>query len=148
SPREAESMDPQQRILLEVTYEALQNAGIAPTKLRGTRGGVFVGAQSFDYYHLLIAAGVEFDAYTATGNAHSILANRLSYLPHVQGPSVTIDTACSSGLVAVHLACQSLKSGESAIALAGGVNLILSPKITVALSQARMMASDGRCKAF
>lgn len=148
SPREAETMDPQQRLILEVAYESLQDAGIPISKLKKQQGGVFVGVQFFDYFHRLATAGATFDAYTATGNAHSVIANRLSYLLDLRGPSLAVDTACSSSLVAVHNACVSLLSGESNVAIAGGVNLILSPEVTVALSQARMMAPDGRCKTF
>jgi natural product biosynthesis luciferase-like monooxygenase protein len=148
SPREAESMDPQQRLVLEVASEAIQDAGLAPSKLKGSRTGVFIGVQSYDYFTLIASTGAELDAHTATGNAHSIVANRLSYLLDLRGPSLAVDTACSSSLVALHLACQSLRLGESSFALAGGVNLILSPEVTIALSQARMMAADGRCKSF
>jgi acyl transferase domain-containing protein/acyl carrier protein/protein-L-isoaspartate O-methyltransferase len=150
SPREAHSMDPQQRLLLEVTWRALEDAGIAPPGLAGVRAGVYVGMSASDYYHLLRAAGgtAAFDAYTASGTAHSIASGRLSYTLGLRGPSLSIDTACSSSLVAIHEAVHSLRRGESDLALAGGVNLILSPDITVALSRARMMAPDGRCKAF
>ena len=148
SPREASRMDPQQRLLLEVAWEALENAGQAPDRLAGSSTGVFVGVSSYDYSHLQFSDPERIDAYAGTGNAHSIVANRLSYLLDLRGPSIAVDTACSSSLVAVHLACQSLRSGESDLALAGGVNLILSPELTVTFSQARMMASDGRCKTF
>lgn len=146
SPREAASMDPQQRLLMEVAWEALESAGQAPDKLAGSDAGVFVGVSSNDYSHLLDPERI--DAYSGTGNAHSITANRLSYLLDLRGPSVAVDTACSSSLVAVHLACQSLRDGESDLALAGGVNVMLYPELTVAFSQARMMAADGRCKTF
>ncbi|MCC7382751.1 MAG: LLM class flavin-dependent oxidoreductase [Deltaproteobacteria bacterium] len=148
SPREAETMDPQQRIVLEATYEALQDAGIPFSGLRGQSAGVFMGFQVGDYFNLLTRAGAELDPYVATGNSPAIISNRVSYLLDARGPSVSIDTACSSALVAVHLATRSLRSGESSLALAGAVNLILSPDKTIALSQARMMAPDGRCKAF
>jgi natural product biosynthesis luciferase-like monooxygenase protein len=148
SPREAESMDPQQRLAIEIAFEALQDAAIAPSSLRGQEGGVFIGAHLSDYYHLLLAEGAELGAHTSSGNAHSILANRISYLFDLKGPSLAVDTACSSSLVALHMACRSLRDGESNIAIAGGVNLILSPEVTIALSQAGMMSSDGRCKAF
>lgn len=149
SPREAHSMDPQQRLLLEVAWEALEHAGISPQRVDGSRTGVFVGVSASDYYQVLRADGVErFDAYTASGAAHSIASGRLSYVLGARGPSLSIDTACSSSLVAIHLAVQSLRRGESSMALAGGVNLILGPDITIALSRSRMMAPDGRCKAF
>ncbi|MEK7278205.1 MAG: polyketide synthase, partial [Chloroflexota bacterium] len=148
SPREASRMDPQQRLLLEVAWEALENAGLPPEKLAGSQTGVFVGVSSYDYARFQYDDPKRIDAYAGTGNAHSIAANRLSYVLDLRGPSMAIDTACSSSLVAVHLACQSLRSGESDLALAGGVNVILSPELTITFSQARMMAADGRCKTF
>ena len=149
SPREAQSMDPQQRLLLEVAWEALEHAGIAPDQVAALRTGVFVGLSASDYYQHLRAAGwASFDAYTASGTAHSITSGRLSYVLGARGPSVSIDTACSSSMVAIHQAVQSLRRGECHLALAGGVNLMLAPDITVALSRAHMMAPDGRCKAF
>ncbi|MBL8348624.1 MAG: SDR family NAD(P)-dependent oxidoreductase [Rubrivivax sp.] len=150
SPREAQSMDPQQRLLLEVSWRALEDAGIAPPSLEGSRTGVFLGVSAGDYFQLLRNAGgmAGFDAYTASGTAHSIASGRLSYTLGLRGPSVSVDTACSSSLVAIHQAVASLRRRESDLALAGGVNLILGPDITVALSRAHMMAPDGRCKAF
>lgn len=148
SPREAARMDPQQRLLLEVSWEALENAFIPPGSLAGTRTGVFVGISSYDYSRLQFDDPERIDAYAGTGNAHSIAANRLSYALDLRGPSMAVDTACSSSLVAAHLACQSLRSGESDVALAGGVNLILTPELTITFSQARMLAPDGRCKTF
>jgi len=148
SPREAARMDPQQRLLLEVSWEALENAYIPPQTLAGTRTGVFVGISSYDYSRLQFNDPERIDAYAGTGNAHSIAANRLSYIFDFRGPSMAIDTACSSSLVAAHLACQSLRTGESDLALAGGVNLILTPELTITFSQARMLAPDGRCKTF
>ncbi len=149
SPREAHSMDPQQRLLLEVAWEALEHAGISPQQIEGSRTGVFLGISASDYYQVLRADGVGgFDAYTASGVAHSIASGRLSYVLGARGPSISVDTACSSSLVAIHLAVQSLRRDECSTALAGGVNLILGPDITIALSRSRMMAPDGRCKAF
>jgi amino acid adenylation domain-containing protein/thioester reductase-like protein len=148
SPREAARMDPQQRLLLEVSWEALENAFIPPDSLAGTRTGVFVGISSYDYSQLQFGDLDMIDAYAGTGNAHSIAANRLSYVFDLRGPSMAVDTACSSSLVSVHLACQSLRSGESDLALAGGVNLILTPELTITFSQARMLAPDGHCKTF
>ncbi|WGV24576.1 type I polyketide synthase [Halotia branconii] len=148
SPREAESLDPQQRLLLEVSWEALENAGKAPSKLARSNTGVFVGISNFDYSHLLAKQVSELDAYSGTGNAFSVAANRISYLLDLHGPCWAVDTACSSSLVAVHQACQSLRQGECEMALAAGVNLILTPQLTVTFSQAGMMASDGRCKTF
>jgi acyl transferase domain-containing protein/NAD(P)-dependent dehydrogenase (short-subunit alcohol dehydrogenase family)/SAM-dependent methyltransferase/acyl carrier protein len=149
SPREAEHMDPQHRILLETSWEALERAGLAADALAGTPTGVFVGISNQDYTQLLAARGLDaIDPYVGSGNAHSVAAGRLSYTLGLQGPSLAIDTACSSSLVAVHLAAQSLRAGECELALAGGVNLLLSPLITVNHSRARMLAPDGRCKTF
>jgi len=148
SPREAARMDPQQRLLLEVAWEALEHAALSPDTLVGSETGVFIGISSSDYSRLQFSDPVFIDAYAGTGNAHSIAANRLSYVFDFRGPSLAIDTACSSSLVAVHLACQSLRNGECSLALAGGVNVILSPELTIAFSQAHMMSADGRCKTF
>ncbi len=148
TPRETQRMDPQQRLLLEVSWEALENAAIAPDNLSNTATGVFIGISSNDYSQLQLHYGTELDAYAGTGNAHSIAANRLSYSLDLRGPSLTVDTACSSSLVAVHLACGSLKQGECDIAIAGGVNLMLSPELSETFSKAGMMATDGKCKTF
>ncbi len=151
SPREAAAMDPQQRLLLEVTWEALENAGQPPDKLAGSRTGVFVGIGGFDYSNVILNYQDHLktiNAYLGTGNAHSIAANRISYLLDLRGPSIAIDTACSSSLVAIHMACESLRSAQADLAIAGAVNLILSPEVTIAFSHARMMAADGRCKTF
>ena len=150
TPREAASLDPQQRLLLEVTWEALEHAGQAPDRLKGSRTGVFVGILSSDYGDIQLAgSGVErIDAYFGSGTARSMASGRLSYILGLSGPSVSIDTACSSSLVALHLACQSLRTGESQMAIAAAVNLTLQPEPTVALSRFRMMAADGRCKPF
>ena len=149
SPREAISMDPQQRLLLEVVWEALEHAGQPPDKLSESHTGVFIGLTSGDYYHLQLDAGrANFDPHLASGSSQSIAAGRIAYVLGLQGPCMTLDTACSSSLVAVHLAVQSLRNGESHIALAGGANVILMPEATITLSRANMMAADGRCKAF
>jgi acyl transferase domain-containing protein len=150
APREALTMDPQQRLLLEVSWEALENAGQSPAKLNHTRTGVYIGICGNDYAQLLLEAGnpALVDMYYASGIAHSIASGRLSYVLGLQGPSISVDTACSSSLVAVHLACQGLRNGECRLALAGGVNVILSPEIFSALSRARMLAADGKCKTF
>ena len=148
SPREAVRMDPQQRLLLEVTWEALQDAGQVAERLAGTQAGVFIGIATNDYGRMQWNDLERIDAYSGTGNALSIAANRISYLFDFRGPSLAIDTACSSSLVAVHLACCSLRNGESTLALAGGVNLILSPAIAINFTKAGAMAPDGRCKAF
>lgn len=149
APREAQRMDPQQRLLLEVAWEALEHAGVNADRVAESRASVFVGMSAVDYVQVMRDRGLgAFDAYTASGGAHSIASGRLSYLLGARGPSVSIDTACSSSLVAIHQAVQSLRRGESDLALAGGVNLILRPDVTVALSRAHMLAPDGRCKAF
>ncbi|HEY4132964.1 MAG TPA: type I polyketide synthase [Gemmatimonadaceae bacterium] len=149
SPREANGMDPQQRLLLEVTWEALENAGIAPGGLRGSRMGVFVGVCNGDYYQLCTSRGyASFDTYLATGTTHSVASGRLSYVLGLEGPAASIDTACSSSLFAVHLAVRSLRNNESRMAIAGGVNVIVWPGGTIAMSAGRMMAPDGRCKSF
>lgn len=148
SPREAISMDPQQRLLLEVAWETLEYAGIAAQKIAGSPTGVFIGISSDDYSRQQYKNPRQIDAYAGTGNAHSIAANRLSYALDLRGPSVAMDTACSSSLLAVHQACQSLRNGECQLALAGGVNIILTPDLTITFSQARMMSSDGHCKTF
>nr|VFK64743.1 MAG: Acyl transferase domain-containing protein [Candidatus Kentron sp. UNK]VFK71219.1 MAG: Acyl transferase domain-containing protein [Candidatus Kentron sp. UNK] len=146
SPREAESMDPQQRLLLEIGWEALENAGIAPDSLAGTQTGVFIGISTHDYAEYLPTVGS--NLYFQTGNTFSIAASRLSYLLDLRGPSKAIDTACSSSLVALHDACQSLRQGESDLALTGGVNLMLSPGVTESFFAAEMLSPDGRCKTF
>ena len=150
SPREAAQMDPQQRLLLEVAWEALEQAGQPLERLAGSRTGVFIGihSQSSDYCWLQLSDRAHIDVYTSTGTAHSIAPNRLSYFFDLQGPSFAVDTACSSSLVAVHLGCQSLRSKECNLVLAGGVNVILSPEMTIAFSKLGMMSSDGRCKVF
>ncbi len=149
SPREVISLDPQQRLVLEVSWEALENAGKVPEQLFNSKTGVFIGICSSDYmYRLLTRDPQEIDAYLATGNSHCVASGRLSYLMGFTGPSLSVDTACSSSLVTVHLACQSLRNRESHLALAGGVNLLLSPELNINLSKAKMLAPDGRCKTF
>ncbi|MEM6751604.1 MAG: SDR family NAD(P)-dependent oxidoreductase [Cyanobacteria bacterium P01_E01_bin.35] len=147
SPREAASMDPQQRLLLEVTWEALEDAGQIPERLAGNPLGVFIGISTHDYSVSLWSSPIQ-DTYATTGTNQCIAANRISYLFNFTGPSLAVDTACSSSLVTVHLACQSLWSGESSMALAGGVNLLLYPKITLNMAKAGFLAPDGRCKTF
>ncbi|NEO74658.1 polyketide synthase, partial [Moorena sp. SIO3H5] len=148
APREAVEMDPQQRLLLELSWEALENAGISPNKLAGSKSGVFVGINNSDYTQLQISQDVANNAYFFTGSAFSVAAGRLAYFLGLQGPALAIDTACSSSLVAVHLSCQSLRARECGLALAGGVNLMLSPQTTIILSQMRALAADGRSKTF
>src|SRR3546814_6646565 len=147
SPREAGEADPQQRLILERVWEALERAGMPPSRLQGTRSVIFMGAMWSDYGQ--IAGGPDrISQHSATGRATGIIANRVSYLLGVTGPSLTVNTACSSSLVAVHLAAQSLRAGESTLAVAGGVNLILTPDSTVAMTKFGAMAPDGRSKAF
>jgi phthiocerol/phenolphthiocerol synthesis type-I polyketide synthase D len=148
SPREAATMDPQQRLLLEVAHEALEHAGLPPDSLRRTHTGVFVGACGAEYAYMATADLSQVDAWSGTGGALSIIANRVSYFFDLRGPSVTVDTACSSSLVAVHLACQSLRAGDSCLAIAAGVNLLLSPVVTRSLDQAAVISPTGRCHAF
>jgi acyl transferase domain-containing protein len=150
APREASRMDPQQRMLLEVTWEALEHAGIAVDRLSGSSTGVFVGLcnNDYSYLHMLSEAGSRPDTYSATGSALSIASGRISYLLGLQGPCMTVDTACSASLLTVHLACQSLRQRECDLALAGGVNAILLPEGTVSGCQLRALAPDGKCKTF
>ncbi len=150
SPREAVNIDPQHRLILEVSWEALEHAGQNPDRLHGENVGVFVGISTGDYamLHVQRADPTKVDTYFGIGNAPNAAAGRVSYTLGFQGPSLAVDTACSSSLVAVHLACQSLRNGDCRMALAGGVNLILAPEITINFSRARMMAPDGRCKTF
>ena len=150
APREAMSMDPQQRLLLEVAWEALEHGGQPADRLVGTKTGVFVGMMTNDYSQLnLVGHDLEqMDVYSGSGVDYSFAAGRLSYVLGVQGPSMVVATACSSALVATHLACQSLRAGECQLALAGGVNLILTPEATIYSCRIRSMAADGRCKTF
>jgi myxalamid-type polyketide synthase MxaE and MxaD len=149
SPREAESLDPQQRLLLEVSWEALEDAGQKPTSLAGGAVGVFVGAYGLDYQHRILLRGpAHFDAYCATGNMLSTAAGRLSYVLGLQGPAMSVDTACSSSLVSLSLACQSLRARDSDVALAGGVNLILSSLGMEMVAATQALSPDGRCRTF
>jgi len=146
SPREAQTIDPHQRLLLEVAWEALEDAGADTTRLRGSRTGVYVGQWVSDFESRLFADPDRIDFLMTTGSGRYAASGRLSYALGLRGPSVSIDTACSSSLVSVHLAARALRSGECTLALAGGVNVILQPHITIAYSQSRMMAADGHCK--
>ena len=147
APVEAISMDPQQRLLLEATWEALENAGIPATSLQGSRTGVFVGIAGADY-HRHVLADRSADTHASTGTLASVAAGRISYVLGLNGPAVSLDTACSSSLVAVHLAARSLRAGESDVAIAGGVSLMLSPELTVNFCRAGMLSRDGRCRTF
>jgi len=151
APREAARMDPQQRLLLEVVWETFENAGIPAESLAGSRTGVFIGIGGTDYSKVPSQYPDYFeqiDAHIGTGNALSIAAGRISYLFDLRGPSFIVDTACSSALVAIHNAAASLRNGESDAAIAGGVNLILTPETTIAFSKARMLSPDGDCRPF
>ena len=151
TPREASRMDPQQRLLLECAWEAFEHAGLGQERVAGSKTGVFVGIGGTDYTHIprrLPNYLETLDAYCGTGNALSIASNRISYLFDLHGPSLSIDTACSSALVALHYAVNSLRNRDCDMALAAGVNAILSPETTIAFSKARMLSPDGRCKPF
>ena len=148
SPREAPHMDPQQRLLLEVSYEAFENAGYNLKTISGTETGVYIGISGADYLRLQVGDFKKLNAYSGTGNAFCIAANRISYVYNLKGPSFSLDTACSSSLVAIHNAVTSLRKGECEMACAGGVNLVLAPDITITFSQARMMSPDGQCRTF
>ena len=147
APREAQTIDPQQRLMLELAWEALEDAGQVPEALAGSQTGVYVGIGTHDYSVMLWQNPVN-DPHATTGTGNCIAANRISYGLDLRGPSVAIDTACSSSLVAVHLACQSLWLGESTLALAGGVNVLLLPTAMVGFTKSGFMAADGRCKTF
>ncbi|WP_121717414.1 type I polyketide synthase [Streptomyces sp. E5N91] len=148
TPREAELMDPQQRLLLELAWEALEHAGVPPRDLAGGDTGVFVGIGSDDYGRRMLEDLPSIEAWTGIGSSMCAAANRISHLLDLRGPSLAVDTACSASLVATHLACQSLREGECSLALVGGVNLIISPGLTLTLRAAGATAADGRCKPF
>lgn len=148
SPREAVAMDPQQRVALEVAWEALENAGIAPDKIGESRTAVMLGVYYTEYQTAAAENPDTIDAYSATGNAHSVTVGRIAYLLGLRGPAVAVDTACSSSLVSVHLACQSLRMRESDLALAGGVSLNLRPETQLALAKWGMLSPNGKCHAF
>ena len=148
SPREAACIDPQHRLLLEVAWEALEDGGGPADSLRGSRTGVFVGISTHDYCRNVMFRTGQLDPYWSTGNAGSMAASRLSYFFDFRGPSIAVDTACSSSLVAVHWAAKSLRAGECEVAIAGGVNTILAPDISLSFLRGGGLAPDGRCKAF
>ncbi|HKU98833.1 MAG TPA: SDR family NAD(P)-dependent oxidoreductase [Vineibacter sp.] len=148
SPREAAQMDPQQRHLLQVVYEAVEHAGLRPSQLAGSRTGVYVGASSSDYATRFMFDPSAVDVHMMTGNTLSIISNRLSYCFDLRGPSFTVDTACSSSLVAMHVALDAIREGKIDTAIVGGVNLLLSPFSFVGFSRASMLSPSGLCKAF
>lgn len=146
--REAKRLDPQQRLMLEVAWESIEDAGLAPGRLAGTRTGVFLGVRQTDFNRYLYGDLARIDGRNPDSTYPCIIANRISYLLDLRGPSLAVDTACSSSLVSVHMACQSLRSGESDLALAGGVNLNLFPEELISRSLAGMVSPSGRCRAF
>jgi acyl transferase domain-containing protein/acyl carrier protein/enoyl-[acyl-carrier-protein] reductase (NADH) len=148
SQKEAELMDPQQRLFLETVWKTVEDAGYRPADLSGTDTGVYAGVANSDYYDVIRDSGRKMDAYVITGKEHSILANRISYLFNLHGPSEPVNTACSSSLVAVHRAVEALRGGQCGMAIAGGVNILSSRAYYGAAADAGMLARDGRCKTF
>ena len=148
SPREAQAMDPQQRLLLEVTWEALERAGIDPISLHGSDTGVFIGVAAQEYGPRIYDETEGFAGYLATGIPTCIASGRVAYTLGLQGPAVTVDTGCSSSLVSVHLAMQSLRSGECDLAVAGGATVVCSPSVYVGLGRQGALSADGRSKPF
>jgi acyl transferase domain-containing protein/acyl carrier protein len=150
SPREAPYIDPQQRLLLETAWEAIEDAGLVLDWERGTDIGVFVGVSHNDYQSIQGGAADRsgISAHSPTGTAHSIAANRISYCLNLKGPSMSMDTACSSALTAVHIACEQIRAGRCKMAMAGGVTVMITPDGFIGFSQARMLSPDGKCKAF
>lgn len=148
TPREAEMMDPQQRIFLETVWHAIEDSGHKVSDLAGTRTGLFVGVSAKDYIDVLTEHQMAVDGYSASGNSHSILANRISFLLNLRGPSAPLDTACSSSLIALHRAIESIHTGSSDMAIVGGVQVMLTPVGHISLSSAGMLSVDGKCKTF
>ncbi|HXH38620.1 MAG TPA: SDR family NAD(P)-dependent oxidoreductase [Thermoanaerobaculia bacterium] len=148
SPREAQMMDPQQRIFLEQVWKAVEDSGQKVSQLAGTKTGIFVGVATNDYLEVITGGGAVLDGYSASGNSHAILANRVSFLLGLRGPSAPLDTACSSSLVAMHRAIESIHSGSCEMAIVGGVQVMLSPAAYISFSSAGMLSPDGKCKTF
>jgi polyketide synthase PksN len=148
SPREAQMMDPQQRLFLQNVWKAIEDSGHKVSEMAGTRTGVFVGVGPNDYLEVITAGGAVLDGYSASGNSHAVLANRVSFLLGLRGPSAPLDTACSSSLVAMHRAIESIHTGSSDMAIVGGVHVMLSPAAFISFSSAGMLSSDGKCKTF
>lgn len=148
SPREAEMMDPQQRVFLETVWSTIEDSGYKVSDLSGTKTGLFVGVAVHDYSDLMNGLNVELDGYTASGNSHCMLANRISFLLNLRGPSAPIDTACSSSLIAIHRAIESIHTGSSDMAIVGGVQLMMTPAAHISFGMAGMLSSDGKCKTF
>ena len=148
SPREAQMMDPQQRLFLEHVWKAVEDSGHKVSELAGSRTGVFVGVATNDYLEVLTSGGGVLDGYSASGNSHAVLANRVSFLLGLRGPSAPLDTACSSSLVAMHRAIESIHTGSCDMAIAGGVHVMLSPAAYISFSMAGMLSPDGKCKTF
>lgn len=148
SPREAEMMDPQQRVFLETVWKTIEDSGHKVSDLSGTKTGLFVGVAVHDYADIMNGLHVALDGYTASGNSHCILVNRISFLLNLRGPSAPIDTACSSSLIAVHRAIESIHTGSSDMAIVGGVQLMLTPAAYISFGMAGMLSNDGKCKTF
>lgn len=148
TPREAEMMDPQQRLFIEMVWQAIEDSGHRVSDLAGSKTGVFVGVSGKDYTDVLAEYQSTLDGFSASGNSHSILANRISFLFNLRGPSAPIDTACSSSLIALHRAVESIRSGDSEMAIVGGVQVMLTPVGHISLSSAGMLSVDGKCKTF